>query len=130
MIGTKFTWPEINPYATENGGSLLTQEKEELLRKWVPIYNEKMLSRGDYLPLYDFGFDKPEAHVIFKDGAMYYAFYAPIWNGKPIELRGLEPGRNYTVTEYAADEPSSYVISGDAPIIRPKFKGNYLIEVK
>ena len=31
---------------------------------------------------------------------------------------------------YAADEPSSYEISGDSPVIRPKFKGNYLIEVK
>ena len=130
VIGSKFTWPKANPYATENGGSLLTQEKEDLLRKWVPIYNEKMLSKGDYLPLYDFGFDKPEAHVIWKDDAMYYAFYAPSWNGKPIELRGLEPGRIYTVTEYAADEPVSYEVSGDAPVIRPKFNGNYLIEVK
>lgn len=130
VIGSKFTWPEPNPHATENGGSLLTQEKEDLLRKWVPIYNEKMLSKGDYLPLYDYGFDKPEAHVIWKDGAMYYAFYAPSWNGKPIELRGLEPGRTYTVTEYTADEPCSYEVSGDDPVIRPEFKGNYLIEVK
>ena len=63
-------------------------------------------------------------------GAMYYAFYAPEWKGKAIELRGLEPGRNYTVTEYTADEPRSYEVSGDAPVIRPEFKGNYLIEVK
>lgn len=130
VIGSKFTWPEPNPYATENGGSLLTEEKEELLRKWVPIYNEKMLSKGDYLPLYDYGFDKPEAHVIWKDGAMYYAFYAPEWKGKAIELRGLEPGRTYTVTEYTADEPCSYEVSGDDPVIRPEFKGNYLMEVK
>ena len=130
VIGSKFTWPEPNPYATENGGSLLTEEKEELLRKWVPIYNEKMLSKGDYLPLYNYGFDKPEAHVIWKDGAMYYAFYAPEWQGKAIELRGLEPGRTYTVTEYTADEPRCYEVSGDRPVIRPEFKGNYLIEVK
>ena len=129
IIGTKFTWPEPNPHATENGGSLLTPEKEALLRKWVPIYNEKMLSRGEYLPLYDYGFDKPEAHVIRKDGAMYYAFYAQKWDGAPIELRGLE-NREYTVTEYTADEAKTYRISGDNPVINPIFEGNYLIEVK
>ncbi len=130
VIGTKFTWPKANPDATECGGSLLTEEKEALLRKWVPIYSEKMLSNGNYLNLYDYGFDKPEAHVIEKDGAMYYAFYAPEWNGEPIELRGLDPSRSYTVTEYAADEPRAYAVDGKYPVIRPAFKGSYLIEVK
>ena len=129
IIGTKFTWPEPNPHAKESGGSLLTPEKEALLRKWVPIYTDKMLSRGTYLNLYDFGFDKPEAHVIAKDGALYYAFYAPVWNGEPIELRGLEK-RPYTVTEYTADEPRTYVVDGAHPSITPSFEGNYLIEVK
>ena len=130
IIGTKFTWPKANPDATENGGSLLTPEKEQLLRKWVPIYKDKMLSRGEYLNLYDFGFDKPEAHVISKDGAMYYAFYAPSWDGQPIELRGLESGRSYTVTEYAADQPRTYAVQGADPFITPTFSGSYLIEVK
>lgn len=129
IIGTKFTWPKANPDATENGGSLLTPEKESLLRKWVPIYKEKMLSTGEYLNLYDIGFDKPESHVISKDGAMYYAFYAPAWNGDPITLRGLE-ARKYTVTEYTSDEPESYEVEGPDPVIRPHFNGNYLIEVK
>lgn len=130
VIGTKFTWPEPNPDAKESGGSLLTPEKEQLLRKWVPIYTEKMLSRGDYLNLYDYGFDKPEAHVISRDGALYYAFYAPAWNGEPITLRGLRTDRHYTVTEYAADEPASYEIDGAEPVICPVFEGAYLIEVK
>jgi alpha-galactosidase len=130
VIGTKFTWPKANPDATENGGSLLTEEKENLLRKWVPIYSGKMLSTGEYLNLYDFAFDKPEAHVIRKDGAMYYSFYAESWNGEPIQLRGLEPGRSYTVTEYTADEPVSYTVDGNNPVITPTFTGNYLIEVK
>lgn len=129
IIGTKFTWPKANPDAQENGGSLLTPEKEALLKKWVPIYTEKMLSRGNYLNLYDFGFDKPEAHVIEKDGAMYYAFYAPRWDGEPIELRGLSP-RTYTITEYASDAPRSYELDGTNPVIRPRFEGSYLIEVK
>ena len=131
VIGTKFTWPEPNPHATENGGSLLTEEKEALLRKWVPIYKEKMLSKGTYLNLYNYGFDKPEAHVISKDGALYYAFfYADEWDGKPIELRGLDASKTYTVTEYTADKPASFEIDGGNPYITPSFKNNYLIEVK
>ena len=130
VIGTKFTWPKPNPDATESGGSLLTEEKEALLRKWVPIYKDKMLSKGTYLPLYTYGIDKPEAHVIEKDGALYYAFYAPSWNGEPITLRGLDPDKSYTVTEYTADEPRSYTLDGANPVITPSFEGNYLIEVK
>ena len=130
IIGTKFTWPKANPDATENGGSLLTPEKEALLRKWVPIYTDKMLSKGEYLNLYTYGIDLPEGHVISKDGALYYAFYADAWNGEPIELRGLEKGRSYTVTEYTADEPVSYTVDGSNPVINPTFAKNYLIEVK
>ena len=130
IIGTKFTWPKANPDATENGGSLLTPEKEALLRKWVPIYTDKMLSKGTYLNLYTYGIDKPEAHVIQKDDAMYFAFYAPSWSGEPIELRGLDPEKTYTVTEYTADEPKTYTIDGANPLITPVFEGNYLIEVK
>lgn len=130
VIGTKFTWPKPNPHATENGGSLLTEEKEALLRKWVPIYKEKMLSKGTYLNLYNYGFDKPEAHVISKDDALYYAFYADEWDGKPIELRGLDASKTYTVTEYTADKPASFEIDGGNPYITPSFKHNYLIEVK
>lgn len=128
VIGSKFTWPAPNP-SVEGDGYLLTPEKEAALRKWVGIYNDKKLSTGRYLNLYDYGFDKPEAHVIEKDGAMYYAFYASEWDGKPIELRGLED-RDYTVTEYAADDVRSYVLDGYDPYITPTFKGAYLIEVK
>src|ERR1700721_2295063 len=53
-------------------------------------------------------FDVPEAYSIEKDGAMYYAFFAPggdskkdvpqNWSGE-VELRGLEPGK-YHVEDY------------------------------
>ena len=50
-------------------------------------------AHGEYLGgLYDIGFDKPEAHAISKDGALYYAFYADRWDGK-IPLRGLGAGK-------------------------------------
>jgi alpha-galactosidase len=95
VISTKFTWPRDTEHPVESlppGGYVLTPEKEALWRKWVGIYKQHMLPKGDYLGhLYDIGFDKPEGHAISRDGAIYYAFYAPSYNGK-IELRGLKAG--------------------------------------
>ena len=47
--------------------------------KWLNIYQKYQLSKGEYLNLYDIGFDYPEAHVIKKDGKFYYAFYTHSW---------------------------------------------------
>ena len=47
--------------------------------KWLNIYQKYQLSKGEYLNLYDIGFDYPEAHVIKKDGSFYYAFYTHPW---------------------------------------------------
>ena len=129
VIGSKFTWPKKNPNV-KGDGYLLTPEKEAALKKWVAIYNDKMLSKGDYLNLYDIRFDVPETHVIAKDGAMYYAFYAQEWNGEQIELRGLDADKTYTVTEYASDDLKSYTVDGANPFITPSFTRDYLIEVK
>lgn len=96
VISTKFTWPKDTDHPTDTlppGGFVLTPEKEALWKKWADLYREHMLPRGDYLGgLYDIGFDRPEAHAIAKDGAMYYAFYADRWSG-PLQLRGLRKGR-------------------------------------
>ena len=129
VIGSKFTWPKPNPNV-RGDGYLLTPEKEAALKKWVGIYNEKMLSKGEYLNLYDIRFDVPETHVIAKDGAMYYAFYADSWNGERIGLRGLDPEKTYVVTEYASDDKKSFTIDGADPFITPIFERNYLIEVR
>lgn len=126
VLGTKFTWPKNNPDV--KGDYLLTPEKERQLKKWLGIYRDKMLSTGDYLNLYDMGWDCPEAHVISKQGRLYYAFYADEWNSEAITLRGLDAGRTYTVCEYAADG-RTYTIDGSNPIIEPVFRGSYLIEV-
>jgi alpha-galactosidase len=95
VISTKFTWPRDTDNPTDKlppGGFALTAEREALWRKWVGIYQQHMLSQGEYRgALYDIGFDRPEAHAIAKDGAMYYAFYADQWKG-PLQLRGLGPG--------------------------------------
>ena len=96
VISSKFTWPKDTEHPTAPlppGGFVLNPEKEALWRKWVDLYKRHMLPKGEYLgALYDIGFDKPEAHAISKDGAMYYSFYAVDWNGS-VQLRGLGEGR-------------------------------------
>jgi alpha-galactosidase len=78
---------------------VLTPEREKSWKKWIGLYNQKMLPTGDYLgALYDIGYDKPEAHAIRKADTLFYAFYGKNWNGE-IELRGLE-NKSYQVTDY------------------------------
>jgi alpha-galactosidase len=99
VVSTKFTWP-LDPKPKDS--FLLTAEKEQLWHKWISLYKDKMLPTGAYRgDLYDIGFDKPEAHVVEKDGRVYFAFYAEKWNG-PIALRGLRQGR-YKLRDYFND---------------------------
>jgi alpha-galactosidase len=96
IVSTKFTWPK-DPKPKDS--FLLTPQRESLWRKWITLYNERVLPTGTYRgELYDIGFDKPEAHVVEKDERLYYAFYAKHWDG-PIALRGLKQGR-YRVHDY------------------------------
>ena len=78
VLGTKFTWPEYGPKFKIVE---LTPEKQTHWKKWIDLYNAKMLSRGTFLNLYNYGYDAPEGYAIQKDGRMYYAFFAP--KGKP-----------------------------------------------
>lgn len=127
VIGTKFTYPKDNPHASAS--FLLTPEKEQLILHWMGIYKDKNLARGEYLNLYTWGFDYPEAHVIRQNDKLYYAFYADEFDGE-LELRGLEPGREYTVTEYTLDTPKEYTVSGNQPVLNVQFKQNFLVEVR
>jgi alpha-galactosidase len=77
--------------------------------------------------LYDIGFDKPEAHAIRKDGNMYYAFFAPQWNGK-VTLRGLGE-RSYQVTDYVNGKDLG-TIRGPAATLDVHFEKHLLLEVK
>jgi alpha-galactosidase len=96
VLSTKFTWP-VDPKPKDS--FLLTPEREVKWRKWIGIYRDKMLANGVYRgELYDIGFDKPEAHAVEKDGRMYFAFFAPRWDG-PVEIRGLGVGR-WRLREY------------------------------
>ena len=99
VLGTRCTWPAYGPKFKLVE---LTREKEAHWKKWIDIYQDKMLSRGQFLDLYTYGYDLPEAYAIEKDGRMYYAFYAPDktkpWRGQ-VELRGLAPG-TYQILDY------------------------------
>lgn len=100
VIGTNFAWPGAP--GKKDPKLLLTPEREALWGKWTALYQQLRLVDGEYLgTLYDIGFDRPEAHVIAKGAARYYAFYAPKFGGT-LELRGLEP-RRYRVRDYVHD---------------------------
>ncbi|MGH9453916.1 MAG: alpha-galactosidase, partial [Terriglobia bacterium] len=99
VIGTKFVWPDPGPHFRT---VYLTPQKEAYWKKWIGLYNSKMLSDGTFLNLYVYGYDVPEAYAIEKGGSLYYAFYSPdpvkAWKGN-VELRGLT-SRDYHVVDY------------------------------
>ena len=125
VVGTQFVIPSL---AAKRSRSDLTPAREEAFEKWLRIYRDKMLSKGQYLgQLYDIGFDVPETHAIRKDQTMYYAFFAKRWKG-PVELRGLED-RNYSVVDYVTGK-SLGTVAGHSAHLPVEFDGNLLVEVR
>ena len=128
VLGTKFTWPDYGPrFRTV----MLTPEKEKLWKKWIDIYDSKMLSRGIFRDLYVYGVDFPEGYAIQKDGKMYYSFFAAnekdTWKGT-LELRGLEPGR-YTVVDYVNGKSLGTVDGANPRLPGIQFTDHLLLEV-
>jgi alpha-galactosidase len=127
--GTKFVWPNPGPkYAPVN----LTNEKEEHWKKWIGLYNQKMLSKGEFRDLYVYGYDIPEAYAIEKDGKMYYAFFAgetAPFSGE-VELRGLKAG-TYHVLNYAdgTDLGTAQADANGVAKLKAEFKEHLLLEV-
>ncbi len=129
VVGTKFVWPDPGP---KYKPVLLTEDKEVQWKKWIGIYNQKMLSKGTFRDLYVYGYDTPEGYAIEKDGKMYYAFFAPGpsgWKGT-VELRGLTPG-TYHVLDYAEGKDLGTVeaTADKAPSLTTEFKDHLLLEV-
>jgi alpha-galactosidase len=133
VLGTKFTWPDYGP---KFKNVLLTPEKDAHWKKWIRLYNDKMLSQGTFRNLYVMGYDHPEGYAIEKDGKMYYAFYAaagdsrgppaePRWSGT-LELRGLGSGP-YRVTDYVNGRDFG-VVSGPTGKIQADFTESLLLE--
>ncbi len=140
VLGTKFTWPDYGP---KFKNVYLDPAKEAHWKKWINLYNEKMLSKGNFLDLYVYGFDAPEAYAVEKGGSIYYAFYAPLataadskhnsgtggqtWNGE-VELRGLT-AKNYKVTDYV-NQKELGTVTGPTAKLKVDFKDYLLLEVK
>lgn len=136
VLGTKFSWPDYGP---KFKNVYLTPEKEAHWKEWIGLYNEKMLSKGEFLNLYVYGFDVPEAYAIRKDGNMYYAFYAPgpsnqtrenqrqsaHWTGE-VELRGLA-GKTYQLTDYVHHRDLG-TVQGPIAKLKVDFTDNLLLE--
>ena len=137
VLGTKFTWPDYGPRFKN---VYLNPEKEAHWKEWIGLYNEKMLSKGQFLNLYVYGFDVPEAYAIEKDGHMYYAFYAPApdsqkpvgkdrvnhWSGE-VELRGLS-AKAYRVIDYVHQKDLG-TVTGPTAKLKVDFTDNLLLEV-
>ena len=130
VVGTKFVWPELGPHYKEVN---LNNHKDEVWKKWIALYNQKMLSKGTFLNLYTYGYDTPEAYAIAKDGKMYYAFFAAQpgaeWKGD-LELRGLKPG-SYHAVDYADGTDLKITTAGVDQVahLPATFKDHLLLEV-
>jgi alpha-galactosidase len=103
--GTPYTLRvEVYPRAIGTGAVVSTFSP--VLNKshaaWTAIYNQRRLAEGEYLNLYDVGWDNPEGHVIRKGQSLYYAFFTRVpgeeFNGK-VALRGLSSQR-FRVVDY------------------------------
>ncbi len=125
--GSNFRWPPGSGGERKGRGDL-TPEREKHFRKWLEIYRQRMLSRGQYLgELYDIGFDRPEAHALRMQDRMYYAFFAPNHKG-PIQLRGLA-ARAYRVTDYVNGRDLG-TVRGPTAFLQVEFQRHLLLEAR
>jgi len=92
-------------------------------KKWYKIYFREMFSDGEYLNLYDIAYQKPEIHVVNKNGVFYYGIFADNFNGE-IELRGLSSSQ-YEVINYV-DNVTLGKLEGSNAKLNVEFK-NYLL---
>src|SRR5262249_36427694 len=131
VLGTKFTWPDYGPQLKN---VMLTPDKEEHWKKWISLYNQKMLSKGNFRDLYVIGYDNPEGYAIEKDGKMYYAFFASSPEGTPeswrgdLELRGLNAGQ-YHVTDYVNGKDYGN-LTGPTGKLKVDFNEDLLLEAE
>jgi alpha-galactosidase len=125
VVGTQFVLPSLAPKRSKSD---LTPDREQEFAKWLRIYRNNMLSRGEYLgELYDIGYDRPEAHAIRKDQNLYYAFFAPQWQGS-LELRGLE-ARDYDLVDYTSGK-SYGTVHGPTARLETGFQNHLLLEAR
>ncbi len=100
VIGSKFTALADSPSDEQRGKHVAISGR---WRHWFNLYAELKLYEGIYLNLYDIGWDLPETHVVARGDNLYYGIFAQGFSGK-VELRGLEQGKNYVLTNYDTGE--------------------------
>jgi alpha-galactosidase len=123
VVGTQFVLPSL---VEKHGRFDLTPDREKSFQKWLALYQDKGLSRGQYLgTLYDIGFDLPEGHAIRKGKKMYYAFFAENWKGT-LELRGLDD-RTYHIVDYV-DGKDFGLVRGPVAHLSANFSKHLLLE--
>jgi alpha-galactosidase len=79
----------------------LTPEKKKEWLRWMEIYREEGIYKGEYMNLYDVANDAPEFHVTKKDDNMYY--FAPGPFKGETELRGLD-SNSYTIIDFSTNK--------------------------
>ncbi|HVN81592.1 MAG TPA: glycoside hydrolase family 36 protein [Terriglobia bacterium] len=121
---------ELFPRAIGTGAvvSTFSPVLNESHAQWTATYNKYRLAEGEYLNLYDIGWDNPEGHVIRKEQKLYYGFFTRVpgeeFNGK-ITLHGLSPG-HYRVTDYMQNRTIGEV-AGPDPVISSSFRDSLLL---
>lgn len=126
VLSTKFIHPSddsLKPRLKEYWA--LTDENEMLWKKWFDIAAQHSLADGEYLNLYDYAFDFPEAHAIRKGEKIYYAFFThgldETYTGE-IHLRGLDEMKKYLVQDYVHGR-IPVEVTGSSPRIRVEMRG-------
>ncbi|MFC1619607.1 alpha-galactosidase [Candidatus Neomarinimicrobiota bacterium] len=61
--------------------TVLSEYEYDQFYKWYNLYNQHRLSSGEYLQLYDVGYDVPETYAIRKGKSFYYTFLKRGING-------------------------------------------------
>ncbi len=102
----------------------LTPEKKKEWIKWLKIYREEQIYKGEYLNLYDIEFDKPEVHVTKRNGVYYYFVVGP-FDGE-LELRGLE-AKKYNISDLYSKE---FIKKVDGSFANIKLKSDSNIYLK
>ncbi|MHC4399662.1 MAG: alpha-amylase family protein [Planctomycetota bacterium] len=99
-------------------------------RIFAAFHREQLPDGGKYLNLYHTVFDKPEGHVVEKDGTLYYGFFAPKFRGS-LELRGLEDGAVYRVTDYLdGREFPAVTAKGSRSALDARFESYLLLRLR
>jgi alpha-galactosidase len=124
---------ELYPRAIGTGAVVSTFNSvlDKSHAEWTAIYNQRRLAEGEYLNLFDVGWDNPEGHVIRKGQIFYYAFFTRVpgeeFKGK-ITLRGLSSDR-FRVTDYVGNHLLGEV-SGPEANISVSFRDSFLLAVE